>query len=103
MCGLDAVKGIDGLGDLVPACAPEDLSNLRLINTTYTGLKVLMDWEIPACAPEVLSNLRLINTTYRVKGINGLGDLVPACSAPDDLSNLRLINTTSYRVKGIYG
>ena len=35
MCGLDAVKGIDGLGDLVPACAPEDLSNLRLINTTY--------------------------------------------------------------------
>ena len=47
MCGLDAVKGIDGLGDLVPACAPEDLSNLRLINTTYV---------------------------YRVKGIDGLGD-----------------------------
>ncbi|XP_023340177.1 chlorophyllase-1 [Eurytemora carolleeae] len=47
MCGLDAVKGIDGLGDLVPACAPEDLSNLRfydalpgntwLINATDYG------------------------------------------------------------------
>ena len=45
MCGLDAEKGIDGLGDLVPACAPEDLSNLRLIHTTYTGFKVLMGWE----------------------------------------------------------
>ena len=73
MCGLDAVKGIDGLGDLVPACAPEDLSNIRLINTTY-----------------------------RVKSIDGLGDLVPAC-APEDLSNLRLIHTTYTGFKVLMG
>jgi len=45
--GLDSVPGIDGLGNLFPACAPEDLSNDRfydaltgptiLVNTTEYG------------------------------------------------------------------
>jgi len=45
--GLDSVPGVDGLGNLFPACAPEDLSNDRfydaltgptiLVNTTEYG------------------------------------------------------------------
>jgi len=47
MAGLDSVKGINNLGDLVPACAPKDMANLRfydampehtwLINATEYG------------------------------------------------------------------
>jgi len=47
MCGLDATPGIDGFGQIVPACAPPELSNLRfydampgnawLINATAYG------------------------------------------------------------------
>ena len=29
MAGLDPVKGINNLGDLVPACAPSDMANVR--------------------------------------------------------------------------
>ena len=27
--GLDSVSGLDGLGNIMPACAPDELSNLR--------------------------------------------------------------------------
>lgn len=47
MAGLDSVSGLDGLGNLLPACAPEELSNLRfyaalpgntwLVNATQFG------------------------------------------------------------------
>ena len=45
--GLDSLKGINGLGEIIPACAPEDLSNDRFfhamtgptikVNTTQYG------------------------------------------------------------------
>ena len=31
MAGLDSVSGLDNLGNLIPPCAPEDLSNRRYI------------------------------------------------------------------------
>ncbi|XP_023344690.1 chlorophyllase-1 isoform X2 [Eurytemora carolleeae] len=32
MCGLEALPGLDGLGNLVPPCAPEEKSNMRFFN-----------------------------------------------------------------------
>ena len=29
VAGLDNVKGIDGAGDIMPSCAPNDMSNKR--------------------------------------------------------------------------
>ena len=43
MCGLEALPGLDGLGNLVPPCAPEEKSNMRytICQPSPRGLEIL--------------------------------------------------------------